>query len=162
MVNFELWEELPMNAGTLDYLGVIRQLPSPTLGLTDRADHYPRQLSGGQEQRVGIARAIVADPVIVVADEPTGDLDAETTEQILQLLQRLNAELGSLPMENGLACLCPFGLVVVFVVSIAIKNSLGRPGGPGRFGGSSCSSGTSGGCGTSGGGGGCGGGGGGD
>lgn len=65
------------------------------VGLTDRAEHYPRQLSGGQEQRVGIARAIVADPVIVVADEPTGDLDAETSEQILQLLQRLNAELGT-------------------------------------------------------------------
>lgn len=65
------------------------------VGLTDRADHYPRQLSGGQEQRVGIARAIVADPVIVVADEPTGDLDAETTEQILHLLQRLNQELGT-------------------------------------------------------------------
>jgi putative ABC transport system ATP-binding protein len=65
------------------------------VGLTDRADHYPRQLSGGQEQRVGIARAIVADPVIVVADEPTGDLDAEMTEQILGLLQRLNAELGT-------------------------------------------------------------------
>src|SRR5947208_4334946 len=65
------------------------------VGLTDRADHYPRQLSGGQEQRVGIARAIVADPVIVVADEPTGDLDAETTEQTLHLLQRLNAELGT-------------------------------------------------------------------
>ena len=65
------------------------------VGLTDRADHYPRQLSGGQEQRVGIARAIVADPVIVVADEPTGDLDAETTVQILDLLQRLNKELGT-------------------------------------------------------------------
>jgi putative ABC transport system ATP-binding protein len=65
------------------------------VGLTDRADHYPRQLSGGQEQRVGIARAIVADPVVVVADEPTGDLDAETSEQILSLLQRLNAELGT-------------------------------------------------------------------
>ncbi len=65
------------------------------VGLTDRADHYPRQLSGGQEQRVGIARAIVGDPAVVVADEPTGDLDAETSEQILHLLQRLNAELGT-------------------------------------------------------------------
>jgi putative ABC transport system ATP-binding protein len=65
------------------------------VGLTDRADHYPRQLSGGQEQRVGIARAIVADPAVVVADEPTGDLDADTTEQILDLLRRLNAELGT-------------------------------------------------------------------
>src|SRR3989441_3336053 len=65
------------------------------VGLADRAEHYPRQLSGGQEQRVGIARAIVADPAIVVADEPTGDLDAETTEQILHLLQRLNSELGT-------------------------------------------------------------------
>jgi putative ABC transport system ATP-binding protein len=65
------------------------------VGLTDRADYYPRQLSGGQEQRVGIARAIVAGPVIVVADEPTGDLDAETSDQILHLLQRLNGELGT-------------------------------------------------------------------
>jgi putative ABC transport system ATP-binding protein len=63
------------------------------VGLTDRADHYPRQLSGGQEQRVGIARAIVAAPAIVVADEPTGDLDAEMSEQILNLLRRLNSEL---------------------------------------------------------------------
>jgi putative ABC transport system ATP-binding protein len=62
--------------------------------LTNRADHYPRQMSGGQEQRVGIARAIVANPTIVVADEPTGSLDANTTEQILILLKRLNRELG--------------------------------------------------------------------
>jgi putative ABC transport system ATP-binding protein len=64
------------------------------VSLRDRANHYPRQLSGGQEQRVGIARAIVANPTIIVGDEPTGDLDAETTEQILELIQRLNSELG--------------------------------------------------------------------
>ncbi|MEW4563107.1 ABC transporter ATP-binding protein [Bremerella sp. JC770] len=62
--------------------------------LIDRAGHYPRQLSGGQEQRVGIARAIVNHPLVVVADEPTGDLDPETSEQILHLLGRLNRELG--------------------------------------------------------------------
>lgn len=63
--------------------------------LVDRANHYPRQLSGGQEQRVGIARAIVADPTVVVADEPTGSLDAETAEQILQLIVQLNSDLGT-------------------------------------------------------------------
>ena len=62
--------------------------------LTSRATHYPRQMSGGQEQRVGIARAIVANPTLVVADEPTGSLDDETTEQILRLLERVNDELG--------------------------------------------------------------------
>jgi putative ABC transport system ATP-binding protein len=63
------------------------------VGLSDRANHYPRQLSGGQEQRVGIARAIVAHPKVVVADEPTGSLDAETSNQVQILLQRLNREL---------------------------------------------------------------------
>ena len=61
--------------------------------LLDRAEHYPRQLSGGQEQRVGVARAIVAHPKVVVADEPTGDLDPDTSEQILKLLKRLNEQL---------------------------------------------------------------------
>ena len=69
------------------------ELAMEAVGLSDRADHYPRQLSGGQEQRVGIARAIVAHPKVVVADEPTGSLDTETSEQIQVLLQRLNREL---------------------------------------------------------------------
>ncbi len=69
------------------------ELALEAVGLSNRADHYPRQLSGGQEQRVGIARAIVAHPKVVVADEPTGSLDAETSEQVQVLLQRLNKEL---------------------------------------------------------------------
>ena len=64
------------------------------VGLSDRADHFPRQLSGGQEQRVAIARAIVGDPTLLVADEPTGDLDKASAAQVMELLVRLNRDLG--------------------------------------------------------------------
>lgn len=62
------------------------------VGLDSREDHYPRQLSGGQEQRVAIARAIVTDPYLLVADEPTGDLDRKSAEEILNLMEQLHTE----------------------------------------------------------------------
>jgi putative ABC transport system ATP-binding protein len=64
------------------------------VGLGERLNHYPRQLSGGQEQRVGIARAIVSDPTIIIADEPTGDLDRKSGDEILELLSTLNKQFG--------------------------------------------------------------------
>ncbi len=69
------------------------ELALKIVGLSDRMDHYPRQLSGGQEQRVAIARAVVTDPTILVADEPTGDLDKVSADEVLGLMERLNREM---------------------------------------------------------------------
>src|SRR5574341_1192311 len=88
--------ELPLLLTTLSRAERKRHVAAALalVGLTDRAKHYPRQLSGGQEQRVGIARAIVTDPTILLCDEPTGDLDRKSSEGVLDLLQGLHRQQG--------------------------------------------------------------------
>jgi putative ABC transport system ATP-binding protein len=88
--------ELPLQLSPLSKKDRRRQAEQALdlVGLADRMDHKPRELSGGQEQRVAIARAIAVDPTMVLADEPTGDLDRASADQVLELLQRLNREMG--------------------------------------------------------------------
>jgi putative ABC transport system ATP-binding protein len=88
--------ELPLLLTSLDKAQRRRHVETALalVGLSDRMDHYPRQLSGGQEQRVSIARAIVADPTFLLCDEPTGDLDRKSADEVLDLLGRLSGEFG--------------------------------------------------------------------
>jgi putative ABC transport system ATP-binding protein len=88
--------ELPLLLTTLSKADRRRHVETAltVVGLADRMQHYPRQLSGGQEQRVGIARAIVADPTFLLCDEPTGDLDRKSADEVLELIDRLVREHG--------------------------------------------------------------------
>jgi putative ABC transport system ATP-binding protein len=88
--------ELPLRLLSLDRAGRRQQVDTAleVVNLTDRADHLPTQLSGGQEQRVAIARALVTDPDIIIADEPTGDLDQDSGDQIVDILRSLSSDHG--------------------------------------------------------------------
>ena len=88
--------ELPLKLTQLKKRGRLEHATTALklVGLGDRLGHYPRQLSGGQEQRVAIARAIVTDPALILADEPTGNLDAASAEEVLTVLSKLNREFG--------------------------------------------------------------------
>jgi putative ABC transport system ATP-binding protein len=88
--------ELPLKLSRLSRSERRRKVETAldVVGLADRMGHYPRQLSGGQEQRVAIARAVVTDPTFLLADEPTGDLDAASATEVLDLLAQLNEEFG--------------------------------------------------------------------
>jgi putative ABC transport system ATP-binding protein len=96
MLTAERNVELPLLLTTLTRTERARHVQTAlsVVGLTDRAQHYPRQLSGGQEQRVGIARAIVSDPALLLCDEPTGDLDRQSGDDVLELLRVLNRDHG--------------------------------------------------------------------
>jgi len=99
------------------------------VGLWARSDHYPSELSGGQQQRVAIARAIVTDPSLIVADEPTGDLDRQSAEEILALMDRLNVELGKtivMVTHDRRAAECAHAIMHLEKGELSAKESRGR------------------------------------
>jgi putative ABC transport system ATP-binding protein len=101
------------------------------VGLADRMDHRPNQLSGGQEQRVAIARALITDPDVILADEPTGDLDARTSQEILQLLELLHADFGkTIVMVTHDPRAAAFGGRVIYLEKGVLDRDEIKPPGP--------------------------------